>query len=106
LEEVERQGMFNLIDNETSLKVDFIVCKNTAYREKEFQRRQKTLVFGFETWIVTIEDLIISKFVWVQTLQSEKQLTDIKSLLKNSTIDHEYLRYWVDELSLLTFELL
>lgn len=105
-EEVERQGMFNLIDHETSLKVDFIVCKNTPYREKEFQRRQKTLVFGFEAWIVTIEDLIISKLVWIQTLQSEKQLMDIKSLLKKNTIDHEYLRYWANELNLSTFELL
>ena len=45
-QEVSRQGMFNLIDNQTSLKVDFIVCKETLYRQTEFERRKKTNLAG------------------------------------------------------------
>lgn len=105
-QEVLRQGMFNLIDNQTSLKVDFIVCKDTLYRQTEFERRQKTTVLGFDAWVVSIEDLIISKLIWIQQLQSEKQMLDIQSLLEIKQIDVEYLEKWVKKLNLVTFNLI
>lgn len=106
LEEVKRQGMFNLIDNATGYKVDFIVRKNSPYRKLEFDRKVKTNVFGFEAYVVSIEDLILSKLIWIQTLQSDKQLEDLNNLLKNPEIDFVYLKKWVENLSLHTFNLL
>jgi hypothetical protein len=41
---------------------------------------------------VTIEDLIISKLEWIQVLQSEKQVGDIKALLENPELDMAYLK--------------
>ena len=105
-EEVRRRGMFNLIDNHSGYKVDFMIRKDTDYRKTEFERRKKSAVLGIDTWIVSLEDLIISKLIWTQELQSDKQLADIESLLENPTLDTQYLNYWIKKLQLNTFNLL
>jgi hypothetical protein len=105
-EEVERKGMFNVIDYETGYKVDFMVKKNNFYRETEFERRVRGIVMGCETWLVTLEDLVISKLVWIQELQSDRQISDIKNLLENPSIDMPYIRYWCAEMKLNTYNLL
>lgn len=105
-EEVERHGMFNVIDFETGYKIDFIVRKNSEYRQLEFLRRIRTDVYGFDVWIVSIEDLIISKIAWIQELQSDRQIDDIQNLLKNPTVDKEYIKKWCEKLDFKTFNLI
>ncbi len=105
-EETKRLGMFNVIDHKTGFKVDFIIRKNTEYRKFEFQRRLKTKVADFDVWIVSPEDLTISKIEWIQQLQSEKQINDIENLLAKPEIDKNYIKEWCNKLNLKTFNLL
>jgi hypothetical protein len=105
-EEVQRKGMFNVIDFETGYKIDFMVKKNEYYRKVEFDRRVKGVVMGCETWLVTLEDLVISKLVWIQELQSDRQISDIENLLENPNIDMPYIHYWCTEMNLNTYKLL
>lgn len=104
-EEVKRKGMFNVIDPSTGYKIDFILKKDSEYRVTEFSRRKRSMIFGFETWLVAPEDLIISKLVWIQELYSDRQMDDIKNLLKNSDIDKDYIKNWCSNLELNTFQL-
>jgi hypothetical protein len=106
VEEVERQGMFNVIDHLSGFKIDFILMKDTEYSKLAMSRRQSfDDIFG-KVWVIAIEDLIIAKLNWIQTLFSERQAIDIESLLQNPTIDHDYLQYWVKKLNINTFNLL
>jgi hypothetical protein len=105
-EEIKRKGMFNVIDHRSGYKIDFVVKKNSPYREEEFERKRRSEVFGFETWLVSAEDLILSKLIWIQELQSEKQIEDIKNLLENNTLDLSYIKKWIKELNLETFNLM
>ena len=104
-EEVKRRGMFNVIDHKTGYKIDFIVRKNSVYRQTEFDRRIKTNVFGFDIWLVSLEDLIISKIIWIQELQSDRQISDIENLLTNEDADKTYIRDWCQKLHLETFNI-
>lgn len=70
-EAIKHQFMFNIIHNEAVVKVDFIICKNTPYRKVEFERRKKITFNDFSTYIVSIEDLIISKLIWMKDSDSE-----------------------------------
>lgn len=106
VEETKRLGMFNIIDFQTGIKVDFILRKDSEYRKYEFQRRRKTEITDFKVWIVSPEDLAVSKFEWIQQLYSEKQISDIKNLLENPNIDKEYIKNWCDKLNLKTFNIL
>ncbi|HEY5770281.1 MAG TPA: hypothetical protein VIS71_10595, partial [Terrimicrobium sp.] len=57
---IASESLFNLIHQESVIKVDFIVRKALPYRLIEFERRQRVLIKDFSTWIVSKEDLIIS----------------------------------------------
>ena len=76
-----RRSMFNLIHNDAIVKLDCIVLKNNEYRQEEFARRKRVVFGGFETWIVSREDLILSKLYWARDSKSELQLRDVRNLL-------------------------
>jgi hypothetical protein len=94
-----RHSMFNLIHQESVIKVDFVVRKDEPFRLAEFQRRVRIRVEDFETWIVTKEDLILSKLYWARDSHSERQLSDIKNLIATGC-DLAYLEPWTQRLGL------
>lgn len=63
---IAERSMFNLIHNETIIKLDCIVLKNDEYRREEFARRRQIKLGDFDTWIVSREDLILSKLYWAR----------------------------------------
>ena len=58
---IAARAMFNVLHLGKVVKLDFIVRKDTAYRQREFERRRPVALPGFEAWIVSREDLILSK---------------------------------------------
>ena len=96
---VAHESVFNLIHQESVIKVDFIVRKQSDYRQVEFERRQKIAILDFTTYIVSKEDLIISKLWWAKDSHSEIQLGDVKNLLATG-YDREYVERWTHELGL------
>lgn len=88
---IAQRSMFNLIHNETIIKLDCIVLKDDAYRQEEFARRRQIRLGDFQTWIVSREDLILSKLYWARDSKSEMQLRDVKNLL-DPGCDKLYLR--------------
>ncbi len=96
---VARDGMFNVIHHESVMKIDFIVRKDTPYRQQEFMRRCPIEVDSMPLWFVTAEDLLLSKLVWAADSQSEMQLNDIRNLITAvTTLDWAYIEYWAPEL--------
>jgi hypothetical protein len=89
--------MFNLMHFATSIKVDLIVRKGTEYRQMEFARSQPVQMHGVKTWIVSREDLILSKLVWAKDSGSELQRRDVRTLLDDS-MDRAYLGHWAAKL--------
>lgn len=98
-ESLAQESIFNLIHNESVIKVDCIVRKRSKYRKVEFERRQKISILNFTTYIVSKEDLIISKLFWARDSRSELQLSDVKNLLATG-FDADYLKRWTRELKL------
>src|SRR6266513_80628 len=80
-ESLVQESSFNLIHHESVIKVDCIVRKSSEYRRREFDRRQKISIRDFTTFIVSKEDLIVSKLLWASDSHSELQLRDVKNLL-------------------------
>lgn len=96
---ITHQSLFNLIHNESVIKVDCIVRKQSDYRLNEFNRRQRIKIQDFETWIVSKEDLILSKLFWAKDSHSELQLHDVKNLTSTGC-DRAYIERWTAELGL------
>ncbi len=93
------KSMFNLIHKDSLIKVDCIIRKDESYRKIEFNRRQKIILGDFTTYIVTKEDLILSKALWMKETYSEMQIRDIKNLLSTG-YDKSYFQKYVDILGL------
>ena len=79
--------------------MDCIIRKRSQYRREEFERRQKISIDDFTTFIVSKEDLIISKLSWAKDSHSEVQLGDVRNLLATG-YDVDYLQRWTRELGL------
>src|SRR5690349_9863461 len=94
---IAQHSMFNLIHNDTIIKLDCIVLRNHQYRQQEFARRRLVTLGDFETWIVSREDLILSKLYWARDSKSELQLRDIENLL-TVDCDMPYLYSCAEEL--------
>ncbi|HNX79333.1 MAG TPA: hypothetical protein PKJ24_05605 [Prolixibacteraceae bacterium] len=98
--------MFNIIDHVTGFKIDFIIRKESEYYNLAFTRRKRIHEFGADLWVISLEDLIIAKMIWIQQYQSDLQMMDIKNLLFKPQKDISYIKKWCKELGLNTFHLL
>jgi hypothetical protein len=96
---ISNESMFNIIHSTEIIKIDFIIRKNSEYRKMEFERK-KQVKFGKDyIYIVSIEDLIISKLIWSIDSHSQIQLNDVKNLLKEE-INLEYIKEWSKKLQI------
>ncbi len=96
---IRRRSMFNVIHNELLEKVDFVVRKDEPYRREELARRRRLQVGDVEAWVVSAEDLVLSKLVWSRESRSEQQLRDIATVIRTvPDLDWGYLRRWAAEL--------
>ncbi len=94
---IAQESIFNLIHQESIIKVDCIIRKQSVYRQSEFQRHIRIRIEDFETWIVSKEDLILSKLFWARDSRSELQMRDVKNLILTGC-DRGYIEQWTHEL--------
>lgn len=95
LEIAQKGGMANLIDMETTFKVDLSVVALDAFHSSVFQRKQ-TLSFevgGPDFNIVSPEDIILMKLHWRKDSQSTKQWADALGVarIRGARMDWKYL---------------
>ena len=89
----------NVIHLPTVVKIDLIPRKEGDYRRTEFERRRKVNFAGVELWIVSGEDLVLSKLEWARDSGSELQMRDVRHLLE-APLDKAYLETWAARLGL------
>src|ERR1700683_2460010 len=79
---IAERSMFNVIHTAAVVKLDIMVRKAGAYREEEFRRRRLAEIDGVGIWVVSVEDLVLSKLDWARDSRSEVQLRDVRRLIK------------------------
>jgi hypothetical protein len=104
--EIKKSGMFNIIHLSSGYKVDFIIRKENTYEIQKFERRKMLNYLNTKIYVISLEDLIISKLMWIQKLESELQKRDIQNLLENPKTDLNYIKNWCSKLKLNTFQLI
>lgn len=96
---IDSERLFNMMHLASAIKVDLIVRKSSPYRVAEFARRRPVSMGKVSTWIVSREDLILSKLEWARESRSELQLRDVRLLLAGP-VDVQYLREWAASLGI------
>jgi hypothetical protein len=98
-ESIATRSIFNLIHEESVIKIDCVVRKDSPYRQAEFARRRRIEIDNFSTWIATKEDLSFPKRDWAKDSHSELQMPDVQNLLATG-YDQDYIQQWTKELGL------
>lgn len=100
---IRHESLFNLLHHASLVKIDCIVRKSHPYRQMEFSRRRRVDFGGFLVWIVSPEDLLLSKLDWLKDSRSEMQFRDVRNLIDAvPQLDWAYLRHWADQLGILS----
>jgi hypothetical protein len=93
----------NLTHLETIENIDLMISGQEEYDLIKFDRKRLyTLPGSGEVAIASPEDVIISKLIWRQESQSDKQWRDILGVLKvqQEKLDFGYLQGWVERFKL------
>lgn len=105
-EAIYNKGMFNIIDHKSNYKADFIILQDDEFEQVKFEKRQSARFLDFIVFIISPENLLISKLRWIQELQSAQQSSDIVQLSKLEHLNWPYIWGWIKKLKLNTFDLL
>lgn len=104
---IKRRSMFNVIHLATSFKVDLYVLPEAPFERQELSRRQPRRFSDEderELFMVTAEDLVISKLRWYELGErvSERQWRDLVGLLevRCAELDWSYLKSWTEHFKL------
>lgn len=93
-------SMFNVIDNESGWKADFIIRKDRPFSHREFERKCTAKIKKLDVWVTSREDTILSKLEWAKNSQSEQQFRDALgvAVVQWHSLDIDYLHKWAKEL--------
>lgn len=95
--------MFNIIPNKTCFKIDLIPLKEDIYEIEKFKKRIKMTFQNKEIFVISPEDLLISKLLWNKSAGgSERQIKDCESIYKLNyeNLDLNYIEKWVKMLKI------
>lgn len=97
---VRSRTLFNIIDETSGYKADFIVRKERLFSRTEFSRRIKVNMLDRTLEIATPEDIILSKTEWSKLGSSERQWSDALQIarIQGNNLDLAYIEKWAREL--------
>lgn len=94
---IRRRSMFNVLSNETLIKIDLAMKKDTPFHRHAFSKRERTTIWDVDLWAIQRDDLIVSKLYWAKDSHSEMQMRDVAGIMLNG-FDRDYVSNWVDQL--------
>jgi hypothetical protein len=93
-----RKFMFNLLHQQKLVKIDCILRKDDIFQKESFARRTRIrFLTDIDLWIISKEDLILSKLSWAKNTHSEMQKRDVANILRNG-YDEDYVERWATKL--------
>ena len=102
LDAFARRSQFNVIDNVTSWKVDFIFKESSEYGSIVFGRRSHVEVAGRGVEVSSPEDVLLAKLRWAKASGSDRQIQDAAGIVatQGGKLDSKYLNSWIEAFGL------
>ena len=102
IEAIRTSRQFNVIDPVGGSKIDFMVARRDDWGKVQISRReQKKVLPDLMGYVARPEDVILGKLIYHSQGDSEKHITDIQGMFKESKhlLDMDYLADWAVKLA-------
>lgn len=73
---------FSIVHAKGDIKIDFWVLKDKASERARFERRKKISLFSRSTYIISAEDMVLTKLEWFKRSKNTKHLDDAIGIIK------------------------
>ena len=102
LQAFRHETQFNVIDQHSIWKIDFIIRKERPFSQVEFARRATHNILGISVYAASAEDILIAKLEWAKLGESERQIRDASGVIEiqGTQLDLAYVERWVTALGL------
>jgi hypothetical protein len=83
----------------TGFKVEMFLHSDDAHDRERLQRRKRVSVFGHQSWMPTVEDVVVTKLRWAARSKRSKDADDIEGILRvqRDTMDWAYVYRWAEQ---------
>ena len=101
---IQNRFQFNVLHNETGLKIDFIFPRDDEWGRSQLNRREQIpMLPGRLVNAGSREDIILGKLIYYAEGQSDKHLRDIKGILSVSgdLVNRKEIERWAEKLNVL-----
>lgn len=79
---VQYRTHFSIIHTKSDLKIDLWVLKGISSEKTKFARRKKVSLFGASAYIISAEDMVLTKLEWFKRSKNTKHLDDVVGIIK------------------------
>jgi hypothetical protein len=88
-----------LRERESGFAIELFELSSDPHDQQRFARRRQLTVLDRETWILTVEDVLVTKLNWLRLANRTKDMLDIRSVIavQDDAIDWPYVERWCDE---------
>lgn len=92
----KKGGISRLLHLKTGIKIDLWPLTQDSYDQVRFKRRVREKILERKTWLISPEDLIVTKLVWFKKSGIDKYFEDAKGIcqIQKGRLDEEYLQKW------------
>ncbi len=83
---------------DTSFRIEFFLLSEDAHDQERFNRRRRVRILDRETFVPTVEDVIITKLRWSRQGQRTKDIEDVRGVVavNGDRVQWDYVNGWCD----------
>jgi hypothetical protein len=82
----------------TQFEIEVFELSNDPHDQSRFARRRMAQVYGGHSWVLTPEDVLITKLNWLRSANRSKDRMDVQQVIavQSQMLDWPYIERWCD----------
>jgi hypothetical protein len=82
----------------TKFELEIFELSDDPHDQSRFARRRKAQIYGGESWVLTAEDVLVTKLNWLHRAARTKDMLDVQQVIavQGDVLDWPYVEHWCD----------
>jgi hypothetical protein len=86
-------------EKDSGFEIEFFELSKDPHDQSRFARRRRFELLGRDVWILTPEDVLVTKLNWLHRANRGKDLLDVENVIavQGDALDWSYIEHWCDQ---------